>query len=132
MIDLLFAIERGLSVVVSFLPALVWHFASGRTQSRGGTFFGVRVEPGCAESQSGLAILREFRVVLWIGASASALISCLMPLDLAAFTGSVLTSFAAFGAFVLAHQRTRHNVAANAGPAVRVASLAVEDDSEAG
>jgi hypothetical protein len=107
MIELLAVVLRVLSILVSLLPAVVWHFAPGQPQSRGPTFFGVRVEPGFSKSKSGLTILREFRLRLWMCASAVAVISSVMPLGLAAFAGSLINWFAGLGTFVLAYRRTR-------------------------
>lgn len=119
-------VDRGLSFLVAFLPAAVWHWQTARGLSRGQTLFAARVEPGFAETGAGQAILKQFRWHLWSWSLAGAAASTLLPVDLAEPLGPMISMLAGSVAYALANRRTRREAAAAAEPTVRVASLAAE------
>jgi hypothetical protein len=123
MIDFLTIANRVLSVIVSLLPAAVWHWTTARGQSRGQTLFGARTQPGFAESDTGRAILKEFRWRLWRWSVAGAAASVLIPISLATLAGSSIAMLAGSVAFALANGRTQREAKVTAHSALRVASL---------
>jgi hypothetical protein len=103
---------------------------TARGYSRGQTFFGAHVQPGFIESNSGQAILHEFRWCLWRWAFAGALISLFVPVSLSTLAGCMLSSLAGMVAFALANRRTRRVADTRVESAVRVASLSIERGEE--
>jgi uncharacterized membrane protein len=123
MIQFLTTVNRVLFVLVpSLLQAIIWHGTTVREQSRGQTFFGARVQPGFVDSNTGQAILKQFRWRLWIG-SLVAVASALIPGTLALFAGFMIGSLAGSVAFALAHRKTRQIAVGPTNSTVRVASL---------
>ncbi|MEO6078870.1 MAG: hypothetical protein ABIQ86_03720 [Steroidobacteraceae bacterium] len=122
------AIGRVLFAALILLPAAVWHWSAGRSQRRGSTFFGARVEPGFAESDAGRAISRTFHLRLWLIAIAMAAMAQSGLVETLILN---LTTVSAAGwiAFALAHRRTRQQASATAVPAARVASLMAAPES---
>jgi hypothetical protein len=131
MIEFLTIVNRGLSVMASLLPAVIWHWMTARGHSRGQTFFGARVQLGFVESTNGQATLREFRWRLWSWSAAGVAAAMLIPVHLAALTGSMIGSLAGSAAFALANRRTQREAEAAANSTVRVASLVAENEAEA-
>jgi uncharacterized membrane protein len=130
MIEFLTIVNRGLSVIASVLPAVIWHWMTARGHSRRQTFFGARIKSEFIESDTGQAILKEFRWRLWSWSVAGAAVSLLIPLGLGALAGSLIGSLAGSVAFALANRRTRLEAEVNANSTLRVAPLLAE--SEAG
>ncbi len=127
MIQYLETLNRVLFAALFLLHAAVWQWSTGRSQTRGSTFFGARVEAGFAESHAGRAILRTFRGRLWSSAFVLAAVAALSGPDSIWTNAALFVSVAASGAFfALAHRRTRQQVSATPAPAERVASLAEE------
>jgi len=141
-------IELGGTILTALAPAVVWHWVTGRGQSRWGTFFGARTEPGFAESSSGEAILRQFRRRLW-GWSLAGMAMCVLAIAWASVSSppnfgdgafglshgifmvaSLIGSSAGVLAFAMAHRRTRCEAAAPAESTIRTASLAAQEEPE--
>jgi hypothetical protein len=130
MIEVLALVNRGLSVIVPLSPAMVWHWMTVPGQSRGQTFFGRHVQPGFQESETGQAILKQFRRRLWWWCMAGAALSLLIPVRLASLVGCLIGSLAGWVAFTLANRRTQQEAHAAAGSTLRVASLVAESEPE--
>ncbi len=129
--EFLQAFNRFMPVLLGLIPAALLHWpTAARRQSRGQTFFGARVETGFSESIAGQAILRQFRWRLWPASLAGVAVSLATPVAIAGFVASMSGVLAGSVAFALANGRTRREARADVTPAVRVASLAVEEDPE--
>jgi hypothetical protein len=124
-------VNRVLSLIVSLLPAVIWYWISTLGQSRGQMFFGAHVQPGFIESNSGQAILKEFRRRLWWWCTSVAAASILLPVALALFAGSLLSSLAGSIAFAMANRRTQREAKVAVTTAVRIASLVVGTEADA-
>jgi hypothetical protein len=122
--------EYGTTLLTTLSGGLAWQLMTLRGESRGGTFFGARAEPGFRESAAGLAILRQFRWRLWGWTLAGAAV-CLAAMAFEMGHGiAAAAPFIGFSAgmtaFALAHRRTRREAIAPVESSVRTASLMVE------
>jgi uncharacterized membrane protein len=130
MIPYLEILNRVLFAGLFLAQAAVWHGITGRSQTRGSTFFGVRVEAGFAESEAGRAILRTFHRRLWSGAFVLAAVAALNRPESIWTQGALFVSIAVNVAlFAMAHRQTRRRVSATPAPAERVASLVNQPES---
>jgi uncharacterized membrane protein len=130
MIQHLETLNRVLFAALFLLHAATWHWGTGRSQTRGSTFFGARVEAGFAESDAGRAIMRTFHGRLWSSAFVLAAGSALSgPYSIWPNAALFVSLAASVAFFALAHRRTRQQAAATPAPAQRVASLANEPES---
>ena len=133
-------LQFGGAILNSLVPGAVWHWITGRGRSRAGTFFGARVEAGFAESSCGRAILRQFQQRLWAwslaGMTVCIVLIASVPVTSAVFAkgafaaASLIGTSAGIAAFALAHRRTRREALAPAAPAIRTASLAIDEGPE--
>jgi hypothetical protein len=131
MIQYLEPLNRVLFAALFLLQAAVWHWSTGRSQSRGSTFFGARVEAGFAESDAGLTIMRTFHWRLLSGAFVLATLTALNRPESIWTQGALFVSIAVNVAlFALAHRQTRERAAPTPAPAQRVASLVNEPESQ--
>lgn len=130
MIQYLETLNRVLFAALFLLNAAVWHWSTGRSQTRGSTFFAARVEAGFAESAAGRAILRTFRGRLWWSAFVLAAVAALNGPDSTWTNAALFVSVAVpVAIFALAHRQTRQQASATPEPAERVASLVNETES---
>ncbi len=90
--------------VFTLIGAIAWQLLASR-KSRSGSFFGVRVEPGFAESNTGRAIFQHFRFRLWsLMVFAAIVVQFLGVAGVGA--GIVLSSLLGWFVFAEAHRRT--------------------------
>lgn len=105
---------------------IAWHLLASR-KSRGGSFFGVRVEPGFSQSDTGRAIFQHFRFRLWsLTVFAAIVVQFLGAAGVAA--GIVLSSLLGWFVFAEAHRRTLQQAPVQPAPALRTASIALDDE----
>jgi len=123
------AIWLGFGFVIFLVPAKS-HWMSGSRQSRGGTFFNVRVEPGFANSDAGRAILLRFRWRIWLWAVLMEAIYFvgsfrwdLVTASLWSFLILYVTMIGCQKAFSSASRQTRQQATVVADPSVRTADL---------
>lgn len=129
MIQYLETLNRVLFPSLFLLHAAVWHWSTGRSLTRGVTFFGARVEAGFPGSDAGRAILRTFRWRLWSSACALAAVAVVSGPHSIWTNGALFVSIAVFVAiFALGQHRTRE-ASPTPAPTERVASLAAEPES---
>ena len=115
-----------LSFWFTLIGAFAWHLLATR-KSRGDSFFGVRVEAGFEDSETGSRILGQFRMRLWSLTALAALAAEF--LGAAGIGTGILLSFLAGGlVFAQAHRMTLRLAPAQPAPVVRRASIAVEPE----
>jgi len=126
---------RTLQASLILLGPKIWPWLPGRVPERGSTFFGVRVPPEFARSDTGRNILRTFRRRLWTGIFALAGIFAVAAPDgviqtllfFCAVTMSWLISWVLYG---IAERRTRIDAESAPEPSVRTATLFPEGHSQ--
>ena len=99
--------ERILPVLIALGTAFIFQWTIAPGQSRGNTFFGIRIQPGFSESEPGQAIFKEFRWRIWAWALASAAASLFIPFDIAMPVCAIANPLMAWAAFGLAHGPAR-------------------------
>jgi uncharacterized membrane protein len=110
----------------TLIGALAWHVLASR-KSRANSFFGVRVEPGFGRSDTGRAIFGEFRFRLWsLTVFAAIVVQFLGPAGIGA--GIVLSSLLGWFVFSEAHRRTLQQAPVQSVPAMRLASIAFDEE----
>jgi len=121
-------LTRVFAIVVVFAQPAIRDLLSGRWKTRGHTLFSVRVDPAFAASNTARAIMRTFRLRVWIWTALVALALALVPAD--AFershwlTAALLVALAGNTvAFALANRAVSTLAAPVAPPSTRTAIL---------
>lgn len=126
---------RAVSIPIVLAQSAAWHWFSGRP-SRRNLFFSVHVQPGFVDSDAGRAILRSFRLRVWLWAVAVSTIVVIAPgSDLSDLGTSYLLLGAMVAvmlgcpsAFSMAYSKTGGEATRLSEPSTQTASLSVDED----
>lgn len=122
------AVNHLIAFAFALIAPLAWGLMASRGKSRDNSFFGVRVQPGFAESEAGRAVIRRFRARLWWSGLFIAILVLLFPLRFSLGLGILLAWLPGWVFFAEAHRGVLQKGQLQPVPVLRVASLAADEE----
>ena len=122
------AVNHLIAFQFALVAPLAWHLMASRRRSRDNSFFGVRVQPGFAESETGRAVFRQFRARLWWSALVFAGLVLPLPFPFSVGIAVLFSGMPGWALFARAHRRVQREAEVQPVPALRVASPMAEGE----